>query len=73
MCSCLLNVILSRIINIKVMNLTRQFSEGKSSKALIIMGSGSDLKHCRDIETAAKKFALQTELRVSSAHKVFTV
>lgn len=38
-------------------------------KILIIMGSGKDLSFAKEIEKTAKKFDIQCELRVASAHK----
>ena len=39
------------------------------AKFVIIMGSASDLAFAREIEEVAKKFGIQCELRVASAHK----
>jgi len=39
------------------------------SKILIIMGSARDLDFSRKIETTVKKFGVDCELRIASAHK----
>ncbi|MEJ2568125.1 MAG: 5-(carboxyamino)imidazole ribonucleotide mutase [candidate division WOR-3 bacterium] len=39
------------------------------SKILIIMGSGKDLDYSKKIEKTVKKFGVECELRVASAHK----
>jgi 5-(carboxyamino)imidazole ribonucleotide mutase len=39
------------------------------AKVLIIMGSARDLDFSKRIETTVKKFGLECELRVASAHK----
>ncbi|MEJ2356315.1 MAG: 5-(carboxyamino)imidazole ribonucleotide mutase [candidate division WOR-3 bacterium] len=39
------------------------------SKILIIMGSGTDLDYSKKIESTLKKFEIECELRVASAHK----
>lgn len=53
----------------KVMNLTDKFSAEPKSRVLIIMGSGSDVKHCEKIADCCRKFGLIPVLRVNSAHK----
>ncbi|XP_050663867.1 bifunctional phosphoribosylaminoimidazole carboxylase/phosphoribosylaminoimidazole succinocarboxamide synthetase [Leptidea sinapis] len=38
-------------------------------KVVIIMGSAADVEHCQKIAKAAKKFGLDVDMRVTSAHK----
>lgn len=57
----------------EVMNLTDHFSAEPKARTLIIMGSGSDAKHCEKIAEACRKFGITTVMRVNSAHKVSIV
>ena len=40
-----------------------------SAKVAVIMGSASDMAHCKKIQTLCNKFGLACELHVCSAHK----
>jgi len=39
------------------------------SKAIIIMGSSSDMKHAEDIRSRLRDWGIETDVRVASAHK----
>jgi len=41
----------------------------KDSYIAIIMGSPSDLEHCKEIQSYLQKYEIMTDLRVVSAHK----
>lgn len=52
------------------MDITATFSKHQQKcHVLVIMGSGSDGVFARKISDEAKKFGLETTLKVSSAHK----
>ena len=52
------------------MDLTDRFSSVPKARALIIMGSGSDVKHGENIANVCTKLGVKPVLRVNSAHKV---
>ncbi|CAJ0605553.1 unnamed protein product [Cylicocyclus nassatus] len=53
----------------KVMDLTSKFSADRFCRALILMGSPSDMSHCEKIATGCKALGIIPILRISSAHK----
>ena len=47
-------------------------SEYRSGRVSVIMGSPSDLDHCKQIKAACEKYGASCDLHVSSAHKSTT-
>lgn len=49
--------------------LLQQLSPKPHARAVVFMGSPTDMSHCEKIRSACKTFGVPCELRVSSAHK----
>lgn len=52
-----------------ILEKTKEFLTGPRARAVVIMGSTSDMSHCEKIRESCSKFGIPCFLRVSSAHK----